>query len=159
MVNGEYEEYEEYEEEDIFKYLSYVTVREGWEHLKGFFGAWLIFTVVCLVLEFLIDFSVSTTEPIWSMIPEPVLYVVAFAAFAWYFRGEEINFVFPKSFKLWLLLTSCVALFVIGGTILPTWASLPFYIAIMIGVIGLEMLARIGKGNFQKLSESPSNSS
>ena len=145
------------EEDDLFKYLSYVTLREGWAQIKGTFFGWLVISVIFIVIDVLIDFGASQTETFWAILPKPFWYVLGFAAFTWFVRGEEFQIVFPKSFGLWLLVTSAVALMVLLGAVLPTWAMMPVYAAVMLGFGLLVSLAEIGRENFQKLSRQPDN--
>jgi len=145
------------EEDDLFKYLSYVTLREGWAQIKGAFLAWLFLSVMFIAIGVFIDFGASQTETFWAILPKPFWYVLGFAAVTWFFRGEEFQIVFPKSFGLWLLFTSAVALMVLLGAVLPTWAMMPVYAAVMLGFGLLGSLAEIGKENFQKLTGQPDN--
>ena len=81
-------------------------------------------------------------ETFWAVLPRPFWYVFGFAAFTWFVRGEEVQIVFPKSFRLWLLLTSVV---------------MPVYVAVMLGFGLLDSLSKIGRKNFEKLSGQPDN--
>ena len=144
--------------DDLFKYISYLTLREGWAEIKGTFFGWLILSATFMAVGAFVEFGASKTETFWSILPTPVWYVLAFAVFAWSFRGEELRIVLPKTFKLWLLVTTGVALIVFAGTILPAWALIPVYWAVVFGFEGLDSLAKIGQENYQKLSEQPNNS-
>ncbi len=136
------------EEDDLFKYLSYITLREGWAVIKGTFLAWLFLSVIFIVINVFIDFGASKTETFWAILPKPFWFVLGFAAFTWFVRGEEFQIVFPKSFRLWLLLTSVVAFMVLLGAVLSTWAMMPVYAAVMLGFGLLDSLSKIGRKNF-----------
>lgn len=143
------------EEDELFKYLPYVTLREGWTHAKVAFFVWLVLSVLFACFGLLVDFGASKTENFWAVLPTPVWYVLGFAAFSWLLRGEELRIAFPQSFKLWLLITSVVAGIVLAAHFLPTWAMIPVYLAIIAFAASVEELAKIGKENFKRLSEQP----
>ena len=145
------------EEDDLFKYLSYVTLREGWVEIKGAFLGWLFLSAIFIVVDIFIDFGAGITESFWGILPKPFWFVLSFAVFTWFVRGEEFQIVFPQSFRLWLLVTSAVALMVLLGAVHPTWAMMPVYAAVMLGFGLLGSLAEIGRENFKKLSGQPDN--
>ena len=107
------------------------------------------------VFGLLVEFGASKTETFWAILPKPVWYVLGFAAFSWLLRGRELRIAFPQSFKLWLLVTSVVAVIVLASAILPTWAMMPLYLAVCSFAASLDALAKIGKDNFQNLSGQP----
>lgn len=137
------------EEAGIFRYLPHVTLRQAWNQVKSTFIAWLILSTLFVLFSTASDFGISKTEGFWDIFPQPVWYVIGFACLSWILRGEEFKIAFPRSFKLWLLLTVFVALFALAISLLPTWAILPLYAgAIALGSM-LDELAQTGKENLE----------
>ena len=145
------------EEDDPFKYLSYVTLREGWVVLKGTFLGWLFLSAVFIVADVFIEFSAAVTESFWGILPQPLWYALGFAVFTWFARGEEFRIVFPQSFRLWLLLTLVVALMVLSSSVFPSWVMMPVYTAVILSFGALASLGAIGKENYQRLCEQPND--
>ena len=139
-------------EESPFKYLPYVTLREGWSQLTVAFLVWIVLSAIVTAFVAVTDFGISRTESYWSILPAPVWGVLGFAVVSWLFRGEELRLMFPQTFKGWLLLNLGVVLFIIAITVLPSWALIPVYIGLMFFFVVLDDLAAIGKSNYERLS-------
>ena len=139
-------------EDSPFKYLPYVTLREGWSQIKVTFFVWVILSAIAMGFMTLVNFGVQSTETYWSLIPKPLLAVVGFAVFSWVVRGEGMRLALPKSFKGWLLLNVSLALIVFAGTVLPDWALVPLYFGLICFSSVLDELAAVGKSNYERLS-------
>jgi hypothetical protein len=139
-------------EDSPFKYLPYVTLREGWSQIKVTFFVWAILSAIAMGFMALADIGVQSTESYWSLIPKPVLAVAGFAAFSWVVRGEELRLALPQSFKGWLLLNVGLALMVFAGSVLPGWALVPLYFGLICFFAVLDELAAVGKSNYERLS-------
>lgn len=137
-----------------FKYLPYVTIREGWAQTKVMFFAWFVLSSIAVIFIGLTDFGVESTESYWSLLPKPVWAVIGFAVFTWFVRGEELRLVAPQSAKGWLALNVVVALMVLAGSILPSWALVPMYFGLVCFAVVLDELAAVGKSNYERLSGS-----
>jgi len=139
-------------QESPFKYLPYVTLREGWSQVKVAFLVWIILSAIVMAFVAFADFGVAKTESYWSILPKQVWGVLGFAAFSWLIRGEELRLMFPQTFKGWLLLNFGVAFLVLAASLLPSWALVPVYVGIMFFFGVLDELAAIGKTNYERLS-------
>jgi hypothetical protein len=139
-------------EDSPFKYLPYVTLREGWSQLKVAFLAWAVLSVIVTAFVAATDFGISKTESYWSILPGPVWGVLGFAIVSWFLRGEELRFMFPRTFKGWFLLNFGVVLLVFAASVLPSWAFIPVYIGLLFFFGVLDELAAIGKRNYERLS-------
>ena len=139
-------------EESPFKYLPYVTLREGWSQVKVAFLAWVVLSTIVILFGAFADFGVTKTKSYWSVLPIQVWGVLGFAAFSWMIRGEELKLMFPKTFKVWLLGNLGIALMVFAASVLPSWALVPVYIGFMFFFGVLNDLAVIGKNNYERLS-------
>src|SRR5690606_31037377 len=93
-----------------FKYLPYVTLREGWAQSKVMFFVWLILSAIAMIFIAVADFGVENTESYWSLLPKPVWAVIGIAVFTWIVRGEEVRLALPESIGGWLVLNAIVAL-------------------------------------------------
>ena len=54
-------------EESPFKYLPYVTLREGWSQLKVAFLVWIVLSAIVTAFVAVTDFGISRTESYWSI--------------------------------------------------------------------------------------------
>ena len=140
-------------EESPFKYLPYVTLREGWSQVKVMFFVWIILSGIMMTFMAAADFGVKSTESYWSLLPTPAWAIIGFAVFTWFVRGEEIRLALPQSFKGWLLLNIGVALMIIAGLVLPAWAMVPLYFGLICFFAVLDELAATGKTNYERLSD------
>jgi hypothetical protein len=143
------------DDEAPFKYLRIVTLRDAWSEVKATLLAWVLLSALYIGCGAFFDFSASKTASFWAILPSPAWWVIGFAAVSWVFRGQELRLLFPKSFRLWLLITSYVALMALLASILPGWTMLPIYAAAMLGYEMLLSLGRVGKENFDKLGSRP----
>ena len=145
-------------EENLYSYLSYVTLREMWAETKSYFLAWLIFSVVSLAVGAFVDFGVSATKDIIEASGAPILpkwgwFAIIFLAISWFMRGEEIRFKFPEmTFQALLILALIVGVITFVLDKFPFWIGFPFYWAVVIGLILLDALAAKGKENYLKLT-------
>ena len=114
-------------EDDLYKYLPYVTLREGWSEIKGYFFIWLGGSVLSIGLGLLFDFGASKIDIFWSILPKPVWYVLGFAAFSWLARGEEFRIAFPQTFKHWLLMNAVFAIMFLAQV--PQFKNQSYYIS------------------------------
>lgn len=137
-----------------FKYLPYVTIREGWAQAKVMFFVWIVLSAIAMVFIFLADFGLESTESYWSILPTPVWAVIGFAVFTWVVRGEEVRLAAPQSIKGWLILNVLVALMVLATFVLPPWALVPMYLGVVCFGTVLDELAAVGKSNYERLSGS-----
>ncbi|MFC5571608.1 hypothetical protein ACFPN1_16255 [Lysobacter yangpyeongensis] len=135
-----------------FKYLPYVTFREGWAQAKVMFFVWIVLSAIAIAFIALTDFGVESTESYWSLLPKPVWAVIGFAVFTWVVRGEELRLAAPQSAKGWLILNVLVALMVLAGSVLPSWALFPMYFGLACFAAVLDELAAVGKSNYERLS-------
>jgi hypothetical protein len=141
---------EQLDESEAFKYLPFVTLSQCWAAQKGAATLWLIFTLAGGLLLFVGTSVVpGDADAIFESIPPAARYVVGFALIAWFFRGTEIKIAFPRSFRLWLFAVGGVAAVATASHLLPTWAMVPVYVAILCGLSALDSLAAIGRRNYE----------
>ncbi len=139
-------------EEEAFRYISYATPKEVWAETKSLVLSWLILSIVCIAFGALFEAGADATRSLWSDVPKPILYFLGFAAISWFMRGQTFHFVFPKTFRIWLLSVVVVGTVVVGAAILPTWAMIPIYFGVVLFVSLLDELSRIGKENYERLN-------
>ncbi len=147
------EEKEQKETELFFRNISYVTLKEGWEEVKGFFWAWLILSAIALGFSFLADTGIEKAERIWEDWPRELSVFVVFAVVTWFLRGTEIRM--PASNRLWFYMVAIVGVMALASYLLPTWATVSVWFLLIVGIATLSELSRIGAKNYERLHEPP----
>jgi hypothetical protein len=135
-----------------FKYLPYVTLREGWSRAKSMFFAWIVSSAIFMAFIAMTEFGVKSAEEYWSLLPKPVWAMIGFAVFSWILRDEELRLTLPQSFQGWLLLNLGFALGGLVSSFLPAWALVPFCFGFIGFFAVLDDLAAVGKRNYDQLS-------
>jgi hypothetical protein len=146
------------ENELVWKYLPYVTVRDIVREAKGYIWAWLVVSIITLVIGGLIEygkdqlgFSFGGSSE-FSFLPRWLWVAVIAGVILWFGRGKEVRFVIPVfGFKSWLFY-----MFLFGGFFYTIahfewWVSLPFAWGVLITENALDDLGMKGKENFEKL--------
>jgi hypothetical protein len=149
--------------EQVWKYLSYVTVNDIVGEGKGFILAWLGISISCLVIGGLFEYGqdqlgFSASKVVFSPLPKwlwwPVWPVMIAGAVLWFGKGKEIRFTVPVfGFKSWLFI-----MLLFGGMLYTLenfewWVSLPFFWGCLFAEAALDTLAVIGKENYERLNK------
>lgn len=146
-------------EPTYFSYISYVTIREAWEVTKLQFSIWVFLSIFFLVVGWLGLVGVGAAKS-WfgDDIPTWVWWAIGWCCLTWVMRGEVVKIPFPKlTFGQWLLFSAAVFLFGWIFTVLPWWASSPFWLLLIVIGGALDELVAKGKENFAKLQTSTSD--
>jgi len=147
------------EEKPFHFYLSYITIREVWGMTKGYFGAWLFLSIIFILFGAIFELGVEVSKETVSNfgltnLPKWVGPVAIFSGVLWFNKGNEIKIKFPElNFLSWLILTIFIVIIVFILSYFPFWVGLPFYLAIVVGCVVLDMLVEQGKKNYKKLKE------
>lgn len=141
-------------EESKFKYLSHVTLRQAWSVLKPSFFAWLMLTVLFLIIDIVTNYGENEVSEFWNILPKQAWFIIGFAFVSWVARGEEevIKFRFPMKLKNWITLNLMVSLLIVlipFLLLLPPWAYVSLFFGLLVLGVALDDLAKIGKQNIE----------
>lgn len=145
------------ENELVWKYLPYLTVRDIVREAKGYIWAWLVLSVITLVVGGLLEYgkdllgiSYSGTE--FSFLPRWLWVAIIVGVILWFGRGKEVRLAIPVfGFKSWLFFTFLFAGMFYAFVHFEWWVALPFVWAVLLTENALDDLGMKGKENFAKL--------